>query len=288
MDPESIEPELSAPPSKGRRGIVVALAVGLPVLVAGALLAVLLLSGAFAEPEPPALTATQSDRIGQEIDERAELLTELDSLRADYQERVARWDHAESSAQVHRTLTTQPVPSVANPGGTSMPGDDPDGRQFLDSIGATDVTVFFEAGAENCGFYGAGGYGQVWSGGCVRGEYPNTLFMAWDPGAEPVVWPIFVHEAMHWYQDETYIEVVFVAEFAGVDPALWEPQWEADASCRAIAAYGLSIEDYADSSSPCTVEGWYEGWILTHMEALGATMGPPDPTTFELTESSRP
>lgn len=288
MDPESIAVEPSTPRPRRRRGTVVALAVGLPVLVAGAVVAFLLVSGVFAEPEPPALTATQSDRIGQEIDERAELLTELDSLRADYQERVARWDRAESSAQTHRTSTTQPIPSVANPGGTAMPGDDPDGRQFLDSIGATDVTVFFESGAENCGFYGAGGYGQVWSGGCVRGEYPNTLFMAWDPGAESIVWSIFVHEAMHWYQNETYIEVVFVADLAGVDPAQWQTQWEVDASCRAIAAYGLSIEDYADSTSPCTVEGWYEGWILTHMEALGATMGPPDPSTFELTESSRP
>jgi hypothetical protein len=285
-EPPAADPSEFRP--KRRRRTALALAISLPVLVAGGVAAFLLLPGIFAEPEPPTLTAVQVDRIGQEIDEREQLLTDLASHRADYREQLARWGSAVKAAEAHRAASTQPTPSVPNPGGGAMPGNDPDGRVFLDSIGATDVGVLFEAGPENCGYSGAGGDGLVWSGGCVRGEYPNTLFMAWDPGAEPLVWSIFVHEAMHWFQNEKYIEIVFVAESAAIDHALWDAQWEADASCRAVAVYGVPIEDYADSSSPCTVDGWYEGWIVDHMASLGATWGPPDPATFELAESSRP
>jgi hypothetical protein len=170
-----------------------------------------------------------------------------------------------------------------------MPGGDPYGRAFLDSIGATDVTVVFDAGPDNCGYYGnGGGYGYVYAGGCFRGDYANTLYMAWDPGAEDIVWPIFVHEAMHWFQAETYAQDTYLADFAGIDQSQYNERWEADASCRAVYVYGMSLSDYEGSSSPCTIDGWYEGFIADYLTSLGANLAEPDPATYELSESSRP
>jgi hypothetical protein len=170
-----------------------------------------------------------------------------------------------------------------------MPGDDPYGRAFLDSIGATDVTVVFEAGPENCGYNGGDGGGDYYyAGGCFNPEYANTLFMAWDPGAEDLVRSIFVHEAMHWYQNEHYLQDTYLADFAHVDFAAYNERWEADASCRAVYVYGIPIEEYADSTSPCTIDGWYEGFIKDYLASLGVHVTEPDPAAFEVAEASRP
>ncbi len=276
------------PPRKRRLGLILSLSIGLPVLAASGVSAFLLLSGAFAEPEPPELTALQSGRIGDEVAERSELLDTLDEQRALYLSRKSDWTQSLTWADEFYATTTAPTPVVANPGGDAMPGDDPYGRAFLDSIGATDVTVVFEAGPENCGYAGERMEGYVYSGGCFSAQYANTLFMAWDPGAEDSVWPIFVHEAMHWFQDETYIQDVYLAELAGIDNAAYNSIWEADASCRAVYVHGLSIDDYVDTSSPCTIDGWYEGYIADHLASLGAHLTEPDPATFEVEESSRP
>jgi hypothetical protein len=224
-----------------------------------------------------------------EIDERLDLLDQLDTNRAEYHTQVSQWDQALSWTEDNHASSLAPTPNTANPGGDAMPGGDPYGRAFLDSIGATDVTVVFEAGPENCGYYGNGGnYNFVYAGGCFNPAYANTLFMAWDSGAEDIVWSIFVHEAMHWYQNENYLQDTYLADFAGVSYDAYRERWEADASCRAVYVYGIPIDDYVGSSSPCTIDGWYEGFIADFLGGLGAKITEPDPATFEVAEASRP
>jgi hypothetical protein len=278
-------------PGPRRTPVILALSFGLPLFVAGGALGGLALSfaaSALIPAEEPRLTAAQVEVIDGEVAERAELLAQLDEQRDQYDTRVSDWEQSLAWADEYYALTDAPSVSIPNPGGDALPGDDPYGRAFLDSIGATDVTVFFEAGPENCGYYGSGGGDQLYVGGCFDAAYPNTLFMAWDPGVESYVWPIFVHEAMHWFQDETYIQATYLADFDGIPFDQYSPTWEADASCRAVYVYGIPIEEYVDSTAPCTIDGWYEGYITDHLTALGADLDEPDPAAFELTESSRP
>ena len=282
-------PAVEPPLRKRRTALIVSLAVGVPVLAAAGVFAFLLLSGAFADPEPPQLTAAQADRIEDEVAEREDLLGQLDEKRSEFRTAVDQWDQSEVWAEEAHGPADQPTVAVPNPGGDAMPGDDPTGRAFLDSIGATDVSVVFDAGPDNCGYYGNGGQADyVYAGGCFRGDYANTLYMAWDSGAEDLVWAIFVHEAMHWFQAEKYAQATYLANFAGIDAASYNDKWEADASCRAVYVYGMSLDDYADSSSPCTIDGWYEGWISDYLTSLGADLAEPDPAAYELAETSRP
>ena len=277
------------PPRRRRTALIVSLAVGVPVLVAAGVFAFLLLSGALADRKPPQLTASQSDRIEVEVAERGELLLELDDQREAYRTAEDQWDQSLAWAEDARGPADQPPVTVPNPGGEALPGGDPTGRGFLDAIGATDVQVVFDASADNCGYYGNGGRADyVYAGGCFQSAHPNTLYMAWDPGAEDIAWSIFVHEAMHWYQAEHYAQATYLADFAGIDEASYNEKWEADASCRAVYVYGMSIDDYVDSSSPCTIDGWYEGYIADYLTRLGAHLTEPDPATYEVAESSRP
>ena len=268
---------------------MILLSIGLPVLVGGGVFAYLASTGAFAPHEPPVLSAAQQAAITAEFDERTDLIEQLDAKRAEYRTALSEWNTSEQWADDLRTDTGQPTPAVANPGGTTMPGGDPLGRAFLDSIGATDVTVAFEAGPDNCGYSSTQhDPNYVYSGGCFRDDYPNTLYMAWDDGAEDGVWSIFVHEAAHWYQSEHYAQATFLADYAGIAFDSYRDSWEADASCRAVYVWGMSLDDYEDGSSPCTVDGWYEGWIADFLTAKGARLTEPEPTSFEPMESSRP
>ncbi|CAN5335652.1 hypothetical protein BH09ACT5_BH09ACT5_18970 [soil metagenome] len=291
----STQPELPTdatqpPVRRGRRlAFILSLSLGLPVLVAAGVLGYLLATGAFAEPEPPELSAAQGERIEDEVAERSDLLEQLDERRDTFRTDLANWEQAAAWAEEARGAAGQPGAAVANPGGDALPGGDPTGRAFLDSIGATDVSVVFDAGPANCG-YTANGHedGYVYAGGCFNGEHPNTVYMAWDSGAEDMVWSIFVHEAMHWYQNEHYLQASYLADFAGIDAASYNDKWEADASCRAVYVYGMSLDDYVDSSSPCTIDGWYEGWLSDYLSSLGAKLDEPDPAAYELAETSRP
>ena len=292
---ESVEPleplrrdRTAERPRPRRLALILALAAGLPLLALSGVGGYLVLTGAFADPEPAHLTAAQGSRIDSEVTERSDLLGKLDAQRDKYRTEVSQWEQSASWTATDLESADQPTPSVANPGGDAMPGDDPYGRAFLDSIGATDVTVFFEAGPENCGYYGGHDDGFVYAGGCFNGAYANTLFMAWDEGAEDIVWSIFVHEAMHWYQNEHYLQATYLANFAGIESSTYNERWEADASCRAVYVYGIPIAEYVGSSSPCTIDGWYEGFIDDYLTSLGAKLTEPDPATFELVEASRP
>jgi len=296
--PFQFEPQLYTPPPlppvqprHRRLALVLSLAIGIPVLLlaGGAVVVVLALLGTFAPPAPPQLSALDGQRIQAEVVERSDLLAQLDTARSQYRTDLDNWTNTATWAADDLAGTATPSASVANPGGDAMPGDDPYGRAFLDSIGATDVTVLFEAGPENCGYAGTGGEdGYVYAGGCFNGAYPNTLFMAWDPGAEDLVRSIFVHEAMHWYQNENYLQVEYLADVAGIDRGSYTERWEADASCRAVYVHGIPLEEYVGSSSPCTIDGWYEGFIEDYLAGLGAKVAEPDPASYEVAEASRP
>lgn len=289
LEPAPLAPPVEPAPRRRYTAVIVSLAVGLPLLIAGGVVGVLAVAAALKEPEPPRLTASQSDRIEVEVAERGEVLLALDEKRDEYRTAEDEWDQSVSWAEDAHGPADQPVVAVPNPGGSALPGDDPAGRAFLDSIGATDVQVVFDAGPDNCGYYGnGGGPYTLYAGGCFRGEFPNTLYMAWDPGAEDVASAIFVHEAMHWFQAERYAQDTYLADFAGIDSASYSAEWEADASCRAVYVYGRSLADYADTTSPCTIDGWYEGWIADYLTSRGAQLTEPDPATYELAESSRP
>lgn len=286
------EPVASGPVRPSRTPLILALALGLPVFILGGVLGNVALSAVSSvlipDPQPPRLTAEQADVIEGEFAERAALAGDLTAQRDAYESRLSDWEQSEEWADDFYASTAVPTPTVPNPGGNAMPGSDPYGRAFLDSIGATDVSVVFEAGPENCGYYGNGGGYDYYVGGCFDPSYPNTLFMAWDPGGESIVWPIFVHEAMHWFQDETYIQATYLADLDGISFSQYSPTWEADASCRAVYVYGIPIEDYVDSTSPCTISGWYEGYITDYITSLGADLSEPVAEDFELVESSRP
>lgn len=212
-----------------------------------------------------------------------------EAAAGEYRADRGAWDDDRAQVEQWKTGTDAPTPSVANPGGTAMPGGDPQGRAFLDSIGAGGVQLAFEAGEDNCGY--ALRESNAWdvaAGGCYNSGYPSWLFIAWDPGAESIVWPIFVHEAMHWYQYQNYYPDLLAADRAGVSHEQYGEQFEADASCRAVYTYGIPISEYADSSSPCTVDGWYEGWIRDYLGSLGVPVTEPVVADYEVSEVVRP
>jgi len=216
------------------------------------------------------VTATQQATAGYESDRRA-------------------WDDEHAQVEQWKTGTDAPLLAVPNPGGPAMPGPDPDGRAFLSSIGADRVQVAFDAGDENCGYHLSERTGyEIVVGGCYSTRYPGWLFLAWDPGMESSVWPVFVHEAMHWYQYQNYYPAFLAADRAGVADDQYGPELEADASCRAVYVYGIPASDYVDTSSPCDVEGWYDGWLLDHLASLGVQVTEPVAADYEVLEVVRP
>ncbi|MEV7692553.1 hypothetical protein AB0N73_04405 [Microbacterium sp. NPDC089189] len=205
--------------------------------------------------------------------------------------RAARsaWDAEQAAVESWRAGTAAPTPAQSNPGGTAMPGADPTGRGFLDAIGATDVQVAYEAGPDNCGYNAEGNdaYTLV-VGGCYDTRFPDWVLMAWEPGTEETVWPIFVHEAMHWYQYQNYYAAFLAADRVGVPRDAYIAELEADASCRAVYVHGIPAWRYATSSAPCDVDGWYDGWLLDHLASLGVPVAEPVAADYEIAEVVRP
>lgn len=261
----------------GRIALAAATAV-LAVVVAGAITTA---APAPTPRLPTAVSAAQQQLIAQEVAQRADLLAQREERGAEYRDQLATWERVQQQAADFRASDRLPTPAIPNPGGTALPGDDPQGRALLDSIGATDVRVVFEAGPENCGYDGT-------VGGCYQPAYPDALFMAWSPGHRSLAWPIFVHEAMHWYQYEHSIELVYLASAAGIDPVVWTPQWESDASCRAVFEHGIPRSTFAGTSAPCSIDGWHDQWLTEYMVGLGLPTAAPDPEAFEVAEVVRP
>jgi len=76
--------------------------------------------------------------------------------------------------------------------------------------------------------------------------------------------------------------------WAGVTDDQYGPELEADASCRAVYVYGIPASDYVDTSSPCDVDGWYDGWLLDHLASLGVQVTEPMAADYEVLEAVRP
>lgn len=285
---------LEAPPRpRTSRGLVAglvggSLAAGAAGIALAVALAPLLLEWTLPRPAP-AVSAAQAGVIEQALADRADLAAQLDAAAAEYRADAADWQSYLDGAEQWRALTAAPPEPVPNPGGDAMPGDDPTGRAFLDSIGAGSVSVSFDAGERNCGYAGASSPWMVAVGGCFSTQYPDTLFLAWDRGGEAAVWAIFVHEAMHWYQAEHGYELYLAVADARVDPAEWTAALEIDASCRAVFEHGIPIEDYESTSSPCSIGSeWHDGWLRDRAAALGAMVSAPDPESYEVLPEARP
>ena len=282
------------PVRPGGRGRAAALAVGSTLALAGgAVIAVLLLPVAFdalVPQEDPRVLGVQSAVIADVLDANAELDAQLAAQHAQFQDTLTTWQSFESGAASWRGTQDPPPAGAPNPGGDAMPGDDPTGRALLDAIGAVNVSVAFDSSANNCGYASIESDPPYWLavGGCYNSAFRNTLFMAWDPGTEDSVWPIFVHEAMHWYQAEHHYELYLAVSEAGADPTAWSNALEVDASCRAVFQMGIPIEQFEDTSAPCTALDWHDGWLRDQAAALGAMIAAPDPEAFEVLPVARP
>ncbi|WP_159499251.1 hypothetical protein [Microbacterium sp. 18062] len=284
--------ELLPPPRRSRRALWIALSVITGVLLLGGAAAAT--TWALVDAHERALAArtvsgVQQDVIEAELSGLADVSQRIEEQGAAYREARSAWDSEQAQAAEWRAGTATPSVSAGNPGGGAMPGADPSGRAFLDSIGASQVQLVLDAGVDNCGYQAAddGPYTLV-LGGCFDTRFPNSVFLAWEPGTEQGVWAIFVHEVMHWYQYHTYYAAFIAAERVGVSGDAYGTELEADASCRAVHLYGIPASQYANTSAPCSIEGWYDGWLLDHLAALGVPVTEPASEDYEVSEVVRP
>ena len=118
--------------------------------------------------------------------------------------------------------------------------------------------------------------------------YPDWLFVAGEPGIERLAWPIFVHEAMHWYQYQNSFPALLAAERAGVSHDDYEWALETDASCRAVYHHGIDRSAFDGSSSPCDITDWHDGWFVDQRAARGVRTSAPTPEEFEVSAVVRP
>ena len=293
--PIGAEPPIdSARPAKRHRVRAAVLVVGSTLaLFVGAVIGVIALPIAFEALIPraePRVIDAQREIIDEVLAVSTPIDVQLVDANAAFQADHDTWQSFEAGAASWRGTQDPPPAGAPNPGGDALPGDDPTGRAFLDSIGAVGVSVAFDSSANNCGYSGIGSDPPYFLavGGCYNSAFRNTLFMAWDPGTEDSVWPIFVHEAMHWYQAEHSYELYLAVSEAGADQTAWSNALEVDASCRAVFQYGIPIESFADTSAPCTAADWHDGWLTAQAAALGAMVAAPDPEAFEVLPVVRP
>lgn len=236
-----------------------------------------------------AVTAGQQAVVTAAFEGTAEIAAQIQTQRTAYRDAEALWDGAVASNEAFLTEDAAPAVSAPNPGGDGMPGGDGEARALLDGIGASAVQIVYDGGPQNCGFAAADETYRIALGGCYDSKFRNRVFLAWDPGATRAnIWPIFVHEAMHWYQWDRYSTQFAAAESAGVSQDAYRPQIEADASCRAVIQHGVPATAFEASSAPCNVADWHDGWLVEQLAGLGVPVAAPDPATFEVQEVIRP
>jgi hypothetical protein len=236
-----------------------------------------------------AVTGSQQSVIAATFSGTAELAARIESQRTAYRDADALWDGAVASAEEFRAEDAAPAVSAPNPGGQSMPGGDAQARSLLDGIGGSAVQIVYDGGAQNCGFAAADATYRVALGGCYDSSFRNRIFLAWDPGATRAsIWPIFVHEAMHWYQWDRYSTQFAAAEAAGIGQDAYSAQLETDASCRAVIQHGVPARAYELSSAPCTAADWHDGWLLAQLAALGVPVAAPVAEEYEVQQVVRP
>ena len=264
-------------------------------VVAGALtvaLGILAVAGVqwlTADRWPTAVTASQADAIADVLAQNAAFAADIRHARGEYVEAAAAWEADAAWIAQWQEKDAAPQPAVPNPGGQEFPGDDPQGRAFLDSIGATEVHVIFDAGPENCGYAGQeDGPNTLVVGGCYQTAYPDWLFVAWESGIQRLAWPMFVHEAMHWYQYQNFFPYLLAAERTGITHDDYEWTLETDASCRAVYQHGIDRSAFEGSSSPCDIQDWSDGWFVDQLVGLGVRTSAPTPEEFEVSGVVRP
>jgi hypothetical protein len=235
------------------------------------------------------VSAVEQGVVDDAVAAAADTAAQIEAGRTALTDAQEIWDAGQAAMQSRETDDTAPAIESPNPGGDRIPGYEDRMRALLDEIGATDVQVIFDASGQNCGYAGGGADGSLVAGGCYDSRYPDWLFLAWDRGlSAQFVWPIFVHEAMHWYQWEHYLPLFEVASRLGISDDAYRDQLESDASCRAVYEHGIPRSAYDNSSAPCDVDGWYEGWLVDQLAALGVPTTAPDPESYEVQAVMRP
>lgn len=237
-----------------------------------------------------AVTGAQQSAIAGAFDASAETAALVEAQRTALRDAQQVWDDAVASAEAFKAEDAAPAVSVPNPGGDSMPGGgDAEARALLDGIGGAAVQIVYDGGPQNCGYAAADETYRVALGGCYDSRFRNRIFLAWDPGATRAsIWPIFVHEAMHWYQWDRFATQFAAAENVGVGQDAYRAQIETDASCRAVIQHGVPATAYELSSAPCTVPDWHEGWLLAQLSGLGVPVAAPVAEEYEVQGVMRP
>lgn len=263
------------------------------VLLVAAVLAGLVWSNLEAQrrlEEAQRLSASEQSVVDAAVAAASETAAKISERTAAYREAADQWSASEQVVAAWRNQDETPSVQAANPGGPALPGGDAEERALLERIGAADVQLIFDAGEQNCGFSGATGTASSLAiGGCYDPSFRDWLFLAWDRGiTADQIWPIFVHEAMHWYQWEHHAVLFESASRAGVEGESYRGQIESDASCRAVYQHGIDAVAYQSSSSPCDVDGWYDGWLRDQLAGLGVPVAAPDPAAYEVAEVIRP
>jgi hypothetical protein len=291
-DPEGTSDAEDPTAPRSRRGLWIGLSVIVGVLVLGGAAATT--TWLLVDAHERALAARAVSTVQQAVVDAEFARVEDTAQRAEQQgtafrQALTAWNAEQDQAETWRAGTAAATVTEPNPGGEAMPGGDPLGRGFLDAIGASQVQLVLDAGADNCG-YQAGGDGPytLVLGGCFDTRFPNSVLLAWEPGTEDGVWSIFVHEVMHWQQYQTYYAAFLAADRVGVDEGAYGSELEADASCRAVYQHGIPAWRYAATSAPCSIEGWYDGWLLDHLASLGVPIAEPVAEDFEVEAVMRP
>jgi hypothetical protein len=286
------ETDAARPPRRRRRRWIAAIVsvLVLAALGAGAVVGVRL----WTEANERALAARIVSAGQQSAVEAAFAATddtaaEVRDQRDAYAQARGLWDATAAAVDTWKADAETPSVQVENPGGAGLPGGDADARALLEGIGAGDVQIVYDAGAQNCGFAAAAGQYGLALGGCYDSAFRTSIFLAWDAGiGRDQIWPIFVHEAMHWYQWDRYAQLFTLAGESGVADESYRAQIESDASCRAVNQHGIAASAYAGSSAPCDVADWHDGWLVEQLAGLGVPVTEPDVADYEVGEVVRP
>ncbi|WP_146197033.1 hypothetical protein [Serinibacter arcticus] len=126
----------------------------------------------------------------------------------------------------------------------------------------------------NCGFGAPGAETFVYVG-CYQARYKDIVFVWWNDGSTEAQRKFLVaHEFSHWRQWNDHFAVMNAASRQGffTDSQAWRDAVESDASCRVLSWGGYSADVVSSSSTPCTTDGWYEGWLVDAGVALGVQL----------------
>ncbi|ROR96499.1 hypothetical protein EDD28_1084 [Salana multivorans] len=126
----------------------------------------------------------------------------------------------------------------------------------------------------NCGF-GYANSDTFVHAGCYQTNHRDIVFVWWNEDSTFAQREFLVaHEYSHWYQWHEHFDVMNAARLQGffTDSQAWRDAMESDATCRVLSWGGYDATVAAESSTPCTTDGWYEGWLIDAAVALGVQL----------------